>query len=153
MQSSASVEQTCTLRAAWLLLLMCAACGSDAPEASSIVSWLTAYNREVEITCPCRVSQGAFESQSECLRKQVLSQSTMDCLNQQFMTADSPELRETARCMAEACETRTTCISSHACDPASIDPCYDLPAACPMFDPQLLTRVFEACPDSILLAR
>jgi hypothetical protein len=152
-----------------LLLCFCIACHAGGPhnEAADGAApaehepdlndlandWFAAYNNEVAVTCPCRVEQGGFESQAECMRKLVIGQDTIDCLSAQLMLADSPGLRDTVGCMAEASNTRSPCLSSSACSSAAMNACYELPRECPMFDPQLLTRAFNACPDSILLAR
>jgi hypothetical protein len=131
-----------------------AASGDAGPESAAVsTTYLEDYNHEIEITCPCRVQQGLYPSEAECLRAQVLSQDTVTCLSVQFQAEDSTELRASLRCLAEASRSRGDCIAASACDMARLNACYDAAMQCPVPDPQLLTRVFNACPDSILLAR
>jgi hypothetical protein len=138
------------------VLSLLLACGSDdsTSEPSGVVArYLDTYNSEVEVTCPCRVSEGSFSSEEECHRKLVISASTERCLSAQFEMADSEGLRASLGCMAELSVARTECIGGSMCEKTKMNACFDTMMECPMLDPQLLTRVFNACPDSILLGR
>jgi hypothetical protein len=124
----------------------------DAAQLGVVASdYLNEYNREIEITCPCRVEQHSYPSQEDCRRALALSPETVECLIVQLQSA--PALSPGFACMADLSRMRSDCVASSHCEQTLMNACYEHQAACPMLEPQELTRVFNACPDSILLGR
>jgi hypothetical protein len=162
-----------------LLLICSAACGgkgnatqsqvadsgvdaavADPPPAESefhavVREFLAEYNREVEVTCPCRVEQMAFTSLEECIGKTGEKPELVDCVSTMLAPDDTPELRDVLRCRTNQTKLRSDCLEASTCDADQTNACYEMAAAmqCAVLDPQLLTRVVYGCPDAMLLAR
>jgi hypothetical protein len=107
------------------------------------------YMHEVEVSCPCRVEDGAFASMDECLRRLALPPSFADCVSEELQPSDSAELRSALSCLTQQYKVRADCLDSHSCAPEHVAPCYEQVLDCPVLDPQALTRALRECPGSL----
>jgi hypothetical protein len=111
------------------------------------------YMHEVEVSCPCRVEEGAFASMAECLHRLGLGPSFPDCVSEELQASDSPELRSALSCSMQQYKLRADCLDSHSCKPEYVAPCYEQVLDCPVLDPQALTRALRECPNGPLPSR
>jgi hypothetical protein len=114
---------------------------------------LGAYQHEVEATCPCRVEEGAFESNEECLERSGHDDEFADCVADKLKPSEDREMREALHCMMKRYQARAACTEENGCDLDDVTACTDELAECPLLDPQALTRALQGCPGGSLLGR
>ena len=143
-----------------LALAGCAESRSDAVEITPdfdvrtlVHGVLAEYQREVEVSCPCRVARGDFSSETECVAKLGHDETFARCTADKLAQHDDPALRVALHCTMQQYGARATCAEAHDCETDALLACYDRVQTCPVLDPEALTHALTGCPGGSLLSR
>jgi hypothetical protein len=127
--------------------------GAPAELGALLTETVAAYDRGAKAGCECVVEQGGFETLDECLTPIKSGPTWIPCGLKVLVANDSPQVRATARCLADALDARTACLSSTRCSSDASLHCPSNAFLCAASDTQLLVELLQACPDLGLLSR
>lgn len=112
------------------------------------------YQHETEASCPCKVEDGDFESEKECIERLGHDEEFVDCVVDKLKSqSGDKELRAALHCAMRRYEARAECVEDNGCGLEEVTACYEDIDECPVLDPRALTVVVTECPGGSLLGR
>jgi hypothetical protein len=133
------------------------AAGAPAPAASEfetmVVELIAAYDRMLNVNCPCFVQMGAYTSFDECFAFGASNETWAPCAKDALRPFDSPETREILHCMLDQFNHNTECFAASDCDGDARALCGSSPLQCLGSNYQFGLELAMKCPDSFLLPR
>jgi hypothetical protein len=127
--------------------------GAPAELVALLTEAVAAYDRGAKANCECLVERGGFDTVDECLVPIKSGPTWIPCGLKVLAANDSPQVRATARCLADALDARTACLSNTRCDSDASVHCPSNAILCAANDTQLVVDLLQACPDLGLLSR
>ena len=114
---------------------------------------IAAYDRMLNVNCPCFVQMGAYATLDECFKLGGSNDTWAPCAKDALRPFDSPETREILRCIHEQFEQNTTCYVAANCDVDARALCGASPLQCLGSHYELGLELAMKCPDTFLLPR